>query len=63
MVLNKLGFELELARSQKTKYELSKASGVSYATIGRVIRGERARPDTFGRLAKALGVSVEKIVN
>lgn len=56
-------FNLALANSCLTLEELSKKSGVGRCTISRVKNdSQKATPRTLGKLAKALGVRVEDLL-
>lgn len=41
---------------------LASVSGVSRATLSYINNGKACRPETVGKLAKALGVPVEQLV-
>lgn len=69
MIDNKGGITV---RIDKTKYELAKArackgtkdlikEGIPAGTLSRIYRSE-VRPETVGRIAKALGVDVTEII-
>jgi plasmid maintenance system antidote protein VapI len=74
-MLNKMGgwkmlrissdkFLLALARSGMTTTELKVKSGVGRNTISKIINNETAvRPVIVGKLAKALNVQVEQILD
>lgn len=57
----------ELIRSRKiTKYRLSKDSGVAYTTVNDICSGkarlEKCSAETICRISKALGVSMESLI-
>jgi DNA-binding Xre family transcriptional regulator len=57
-------FLLAFAKSGMTTMELKIKSGVGRNTISKVMNSETAiRPTTVGKLAKALNVDVEEIVD
>lgn len=61
--IDRIVFLNELARNCMTITELSKRSGVSYVTIHRFKNGTQdPTPKTVGKLAIALGVSVEHLI-
>ena len=62
MKVHKEKVHLELARSCMSLRDLSMLSGVPIATITAVIGGRNARPETLGRIARALGVDVTEIM-
>lgn len=62
MRTNPAKFELALARSGLMIQDVAKKAGVHRGTVLNMKRGGGSRPDTLGRVAKALGVDVESIV-
>ena len=57
-------FLLELAKSEMSSVELEVKSGVGRNTISKIINGRTmVRPQIAGKLAKALNIPVEQIVN
>ena len=52
--------ELREARGYSQEF-LSKLSGVSLRTIGRLERGEATKPETMERIARVLEVSVQEL--
>ena len=57
-------FLLALAKSEMTTSQLNEKSGVCRSTISKVMNGEtNVRPVIVGKLAKALNVEVEQIVD
>ena len=61
MKLNKQKYELARARACKGFKDIIEA-GVPKGTLCRVISGEDVRPETIGKIAKALGVDVTEIL-
>lgn len=61
MKLNRKKFELAKARACMSSKELEK-SGIPKGTICRLMGGAAGRPETFGRIAAALGVDVTEII-
>lgn len=61
MKLDKKKYELARARSCKGFKDII-AAGVSKGTLCRVIGGEDVRPETIGKIAKALEVDVTEII-
>ncbi len=57
MKLNTKKYELAKARVCKGQKELV-AAGIPKGTLCRLARGGDARPETIGRIAKALGMDV-----
>lgn len=57
--------KLKLAMANKvySAKDLSEKCGVAQITICRITKGaQKARPTTIGKIAKALGVPVEQII-
>ena len=61
MKLNRKKYELARARACKGFKDII-SEGVPKGTLCRVINGEDARPETIGKIAKALGVDVTEII-
>lgn len=61
MKISKKKLELAKARACMGQKELE-AAGIPKGTLCRVIRGGELRPETAGRIAKALGVDVTEII-
>ena len=63
MVLNKKKLLIAMSNSMMNIELLREASGVSRNTISRVLNSDiKIRPQTTGKLAKALGVKVEDLL-
>ena len=62
MKLNRKKFDLARARACNGTKELE-ASGISRGTLCSLMAGRSARPETVGRIAKALGVDVTEIID
>lgn len=60
MKLDRRKYELARARACMGQKELE-AAGIPKGTLCRAL-GERIRPETAGRIAKALGVDVTEII-
>lgn len=56
--------KLEIAMSEKylNFIKLSKISGISRTTLSYINNGKSCRPDVAGKIAKALEVSVEDLI-
>ncbi len=61
MKLNKEKLELAKARACMGTKDLV-AAGIPKGTLCRIVSGEDARPETIGKIAKALGVDVTEII-
>lgn len=62
MKLNKEKFELARARTCKGLKELE-AAGVPRGTLCTAMGGKNMKPETIGRIARALGVDVTEIID
>lgn len=63
MKIAKFNLELAMANACVTAEELSKITGISSITIARIKNGvQEARPSTVGKIAKALNVKVEELI-
>ena len=61
MKISRQKYELARARACKGFKDLVE-SGIPKGTLCRVIGGEDVRPETIGKIAKALEVDVEEII-
>ena len=56
--------DIAMAKKGYSSKELSEKSGVSQITIARLRKGvQRARPQTISKIAKALDVAVENLID
>lgn len=62
MKVNRSKFELALANSCIRIKALSEQTGLNYSTITRIKTGAETAPATVGKIAKALDVSVEELI-
>lgn len=63
MKINKDRFNLALANSCMTISDLQNAGDISSATLSRIQSGTcEPRPKTIGKIAKALGVTAEYLI-
>lgn len=63
MNINKNKLDLAMAKECCTAEQLVKLTGVSQVTLGRIKRGvQQPRPATIGKIAKALNVRVEELI-
>lgn len=54
--------EIALANACITTSELSKKTNLNYSTLTRIKSGMQAHPATVGKIAKALNVPVEELI-
>ena len=62
MIANKKKVEIAMAKACITRNELQEKSDVGMNQIKAMISGKSVRPCTFGKVAKALGVEVEELI-
>lgn len=63
MNIRKNSLDLAMARECCTAEQLAKLTGVSQVTLARIKRGaQQPRPATIGKIAKALNVRVEDLI-
>lgn len=62
MKANKKKLKLAMAKACMSTSDLQKASEIPRPTLNNVITGRCVRPDTIGKVARALGVEVEAIL-
>lgn len=62
MNINKDKLEIAMANACVLNKELSKKSGIRQETITRMKSGANVSPITIGKIAKALGVRVEELI-
>lgn len=63
MRINREAFNIALANSGLLLNQLCETAGVTPPAVNRILNNKReARPQTVGKLARALGVSVEEII-
>ena len=63
MKANRRKLELAMARACMESRDLPVAAGIPRGTVQNVIVGKEVRPATLGRIAKALGVDPEEIID
>ena len=61
LIVNRQKYEIARARACKGPKELE-AAGVPRGTLSRVLTGGNVRPETVGKIAKALDVDVTEII-
>lgn len=64
ITINTEKFLLALAESSSTSKEIAEKAGVSRVVVSKIINGRQlsARPQTLGKIAKALNVKVEDLM-
>lgn len=63
MRISRIKLVTELTKRDMTQLELSKLSGVSRTTINFIKNGKSCSDATAGKIAKALNVPVEQLVD
>lgn len=62
MKINLMKLNVAMAKACITINELSNKSNLNYSTLTRIKSGTNANPATIGKIAKALNVSVEELI-
>lgn len=62
MIANKRKLEIAMANACMNPYDLCKVAEIRYQTYQRITSGKDAKPATVGKIAKALNVPVEKLI-
>lgn len=62
MRIDRLKFVTELTKQDLTLIELSKRSGVNRVTLSNIKCGKSCREDIVQKVAKALNVDLEKLI-
>lgn len=63
MIVNKQKLQIAMANCCITSNELQSKSGLPRGTFLNVITGKSVRPATIGKIAKALNMPVEKLID
>ncbi len=62
MIANKRKLEIAMANACMNPYDLCKVAEIRYQTYQRITSGKAAKPATVGKIAKALNVPVENLI-
>lgn len=63
MIIDNSKLQIALATSCMNPYDLCKNVNISYQTYRRITAGKNCKPATVGKIAKALDVSVENLID
>ena len=63
MIINSSKLQIALATACMNPYDLCKAVNIQYQTYRRISAGNNCKPATVGKIAKALGTSVESLID
>lgn len=63
MKINNSKLQIALATACMNPYDLCKAVNIQYQTYRRISAGYKCKPATAGKIAKALNVPVEQLVD
>lgn len=63
MKIAKFNLELAMANACITTNELSNKANLNYSTLTRIKSGNPTTPATIGKIAKALDVKVEELID
>lgn len=62
MKINSTKLDVAMANACITTNELSNKANLNYSTLTRIKSGSHANPATIGKIAKALNVKVEELI-
>lgn len=62
MKINVMKLNVAMAKACITTNELSNKAELNYSTLTRIKSGTQANPATIGKIAKALNVNVEELI-
>lgn len=62
MIICKRKMEVAMANACMNPYDLCKVAEIQYQTYKRITSGKAAKPATVGKIAKALNVPVENLI-
>lgn len=62
MKINVMKLNVAMAKACITTNELSNKAELNYSTLTRIKSGTQANPATIGKIAKALNVDVEELI-
>ena len=62
MIVNKQKLELAMSNAFMNPYDLCKLVKIQYQTYRRISNGGNCKPATVGKIAKALDVKVENLI-
>lgn len=63
MKINNSKLQIALATACMNPYDLCKAVNIQYQTYRRISAGHKCKPATAGKIAKALNVPVEQLID
>jgi predicted transcriptional regulator len=63
MTINNSKLQIALANACMNPYDLCKMVNIQYQTYRRIAAGKNCKPATLGKIAKALNVPVEKLID
>lgn len=63
MRLNRMKIQLLMAKLEVNQATIAAKAGISRQTISAVMNGRNCRPELLGKIARALGVEPEEIID
>jgi len=63
MIISKQKLQIALATACMNPYDLCKAVNIQYQTYRRITAGNKCKPATVGKIAKALNVPVQDLLD
>lgn len=62
MLINRDNLKLAMARACMGAQDVARSAGIPRPTFNNAVVGRSVRPETLGKIAKALGVDVEYLI-
>lgn len=63
MIIGKQKLQIALATACMNPYDLCRAVDIQYQTYRRIIAGNKCKPATVGKIARALNVPVQDLID
>ena len=62
MQVSEKRMQVHMANALMNSYDLCRKAGIQYQTLRKMLNGGKAKPATIGKIAKALNVQVEELL-
>lgn len=62
MLVSEKQVQIHMAKALMNPYDLCKEADIQYKTLRRILNGGKAKPATIGKIAKALNIQVEELL-
>ncbi len=63
MTINKSKYEIALAKSGMNSLQVAELAHITRARLNAIVNQKNCRPETVGKVSKALGVDVQEIID